>query len=105
MCLAIPGKIMTVTGDDPLFRTAKVDFDGVAREVSLSCLPQAKVGDYVIVHVGVAISLLDEEEAKPSPGSLWKSEGARPIPSPATGWKICFHPKSPWCTARVARSA
>jgi hydrogenase expression/formation protein HypC len=64
MCLAIPGKIMTVTGDDPLFRTAKVDFDGVAREVSLSCLPQAKVGDYVIVHVGVAISLLDEEEAK-----------------------------------------
>ncbi len=55
---------MTVTGDDPLFRTAKVDFDGVAREVSLSCLPQAKVGDYVIVHVGVAISLLDEEEAK-----------------------------------------
>jgi hydrogenase expression/formation protein HypC len=64
MCLAIPGKIMTVTGDDPLFRTGKVDFDGVAREVSLSCLPQAKVGDYVIVHVGVAISLLDEEEAK-----------------------------------------
>jgi len=64
MCLAIPGKIMTVTGEDPLFRTAKVDFDGVAREVSLSCLPQAKVGDYVIVHVGVAISLLDEDEAK-----------------------------------------
>ncbi len=64
MCLAIPGKIVTVTGEDPLFRTGKVDFDGVAREVSLSCLPQAKVGDYVIVHVGVAISLLDEAEAK-----------------------------------------
>ncbi len=64
MCLAIPGKIVSVTGDDPLFRTGKVDFDGVAREVSLSCLPQAKAGDYVIVHVGVAISLLDEEEAK-----------------------------------------
>ncbi len=64
MCLAIPGKIMTVTGDDPLFRTAKVDFDAVAREISLSCLPEAKAGDYVIVHVGMAISLLDEEEAK-----------------------------------------
>jgi hydrogenase expression/formation protein HypC len=63
MCLAVPGKIQTVQGEDPLFRVAKVDFDGVAREVSLSCLPQAKVGDYVIVHVGVAISLLDEEEA------------------------------------------
>jgi hydrogenase expression/formation protein HypC len=64
MCLAVPGKIITITGEDPLFRTAKVDFDGVAREVSLSCLPQAKAGDYVIVHVGVAISILDEDDAK-----------------------------------------
>ena len=64
MCLAVPGKIVSVTGEDPLFRVGKVDFGGVAREVSLACLPQAKAGDYVIVHVGMAISLVDEEEAK-----------------------------------------
>lgn len=64
MCLAVPGKIIAVTNVDPLFRSGKVDFGGVTREVSLSCLPEAKVGDYVIVHVGMAISRLDEEEAK-----------------------------------------
>jgi hydrogenase expression/formation protein HypC len=64
MCLAVPGKIISVTNEDSLFRSGKVDFGGVTREVSLSCLPEAKVGDYVIVHVGMAISRLDEEEAK-----------------------------------------
>jgi hydrogenase expression/formation protein HypC len=64
MCLAVPGKIVSISGEDPLFRVGKVDFGGVAREVSLSCLPEAKVGNYVIVHVGMAISLVDEEEAK-----------------------------------------
>ena len=59
----VPGKIVRITWQEPLFRTGKVDFGGVAREVSLSCLPQARVGDYVIVHVGVAVSLLDEAEA------------------------------------------
>lgn len=64
MCLGVPGKILNITGEDPLFRSGKVDFGGVAREVSLACLPEAKVGDYVIVHVGMAISHLDEEEAR-----------------------------------------
>jgi len=64
MCLAVPGKIVSIEGGDPLFLTGKVDFGGVAREVSLACLPEAKVGDYVVVHVGMAISRLDEEEAK-----------------------------------------
>lgn len=64
MCLAVPGKIISIKGEDPLFRVGKVDFSGVSREISLSCVPNARVGDYVIVHVGMAISLLDEEEAK-----------------------------------------
>lgn len=63
MCLAIPGKIVTVTGDDAFSRTGKVNFGGVMKEVSLAYTPEAQVGDYVIVHVGFAISTLDEEEA------------------------------------------
>jgi len=64
MCLAIPGKITSVTGDDPLWRMGKVDFGGVVKEVSLAYVPEANVGDYVIVHVGFALSRVDEEEAK-----------------------------------------
>lgn len=65
MCLAIPGKIETVSQtDDQLFRTAKVRFGGVVREVNTSLVPEAGPGDYVLVHVGVAISKVDEEEAR-----------------------------------------
>jgi hydrogenase expression/formation protein HypC len=60
MCLAIPGKIISVTGDDPLERAGKVDFGGVFKDVSLGFVPEAKVGDYVIVHVGFALSRVDE---------------------------------------------
>jgi hydrogenase expression/formation protein HypC len=63
MCLAIPGKITSVSGDDPLWRTGKVDFGGIAKEISLAYVPDAKIGEYVIVHVGFALSRLDEEEA------------------------------------------
>ena len=63
MCLAIPGKITSISGDDPLMRTGKVDFGGVLREVSLAYVPEVKVGDYVIVHVGFALSRVDEAEA------------------------------------------
>lgn len=64
MCLAIPGKVTSVTGDDPLWRTGKVDFGGVVKEVSLAYVPDVKIGEYVIVHVGFALSRLDEDEAK-----------------------------------------
>ena len=64
MCLAVPGKIIKVKGADPLFHTALVDFGGVSREVSLAFLPEAAAGDYVIVHAGLAISRLDEDEAR-----------------------------------------
>jgi hydrogenase expression/formation protein HypC len=63
MCLAVPGKLISVSGEDPLQRTGKVSFGGVLKDVSLACLPEAQVGDYVIVHVGMAISRLDEAEA------------------------------------------
>lgn len=64
MCLAVPGKITTISGDDPLSRTGKVDFGGILKEVSLAYVPEAQLGDYVIVHVGFALSRLDEDEAK-----------------------------------------
>ncbi|MFA6563917.1 MAG: HypC/HybG/HupF family hydrogenase formation chaperone [Verrucomicrobiia bacterium] len=63
MCLAVPGKIESVSGDDPLQRMGKVNFGGIVKEVSLAYVPEATVGDYVIVHVGFAISTLSEEEA------------------------------------------
>ncbi|MBI5512016.1 MAG: HypC/HybG/HupF family hydrogenase formation chaperone [Deltaproteobacteria bacterium] len=62
MCLAIPGKVLSVVEADPMLR-ARVDFAGAVREVSLVHVPEAKVGDYVIVHVGFALSRLDEAEA------------------------------------------
>jgi hydrogenase expression/formation protein HypC len=63
MCLAVPGKIVSVSGEDPLMRTGKIDFGGILKEVSLAYVPEAKIGDYVIVHVGFALSRVDEEEA------------------------------------------
>jgi len=63
MCLAVPGRLLSITGDDPLMRTGKVSFGGILKEVNLACVPEAKIGDYVIVHAGLAISILDEEEA------------------------------------------
>lgn len=64
MCLAVPGKILSITGDDSLMRSGKVSFGGVAKEVSLAYVPEAKVGDYVVVHVGFALSIVDEVEAQ-----------------------------------------
>lgn len=64
MCLAVPGRIIETTGEDPLVRMAKVDFSGVVKEVSLAYVPEAKPGDYVLVHVGFALQTLDENEAR-----------------------------------------
>jgi hydrogenase expression/formation protein HypC len=63
MCLAIPGKLLSIQGEDPLLRSGRVDFAGIVKEVNLGCVPEARVGDYVLVHVGVAISTIDEAEA------------------------------------------
>lgn len=65
MCLAIPGKIKTIESQfDGMVRMAKVSFGGIIKEASLEMVPHAKEGDYVLVHVGVAISVVDEEEAR-----------------------------------------
>jgi hydrogenase expression/formation protein HypC len=64
MCLAVPGRILSIEGDDPVLRAGKVDFAGVLKRVNLSYVPEARVGDYVLVHVGFAISTVDEAEAR-----------------------------------------
>ncbi|MDX2302461.1 MAG: HypC/HybG/HupF family hydrogenase formation chaperone [Microscillaceae bacterium] len=65
MCLAIPGKITAIESRyDGLVRMAKVLFGGITKEASLEMVPKAQIGDYVLVHVGVAISVIDEQEAK-----------------------------------------
>lgn len=62
MCLAVPGKILTITGEDAV-RMGTVSFGGISKEASLAFVPDAKVGDYVLVHAGFAISIVDESEA------------------------------------------
>jgi len=62
MCLAVPGKILEIDEANPM-RMARVDFGGIVHDASLAYVPEAQLGQYVIVHAGFAISLLDEEEA------------------------------------------
>ncbi|NUO02244.1 MAG: HypC/HybG/HupF family hydrogenase formation chaperone [Saprospiraceae bacterium] len=65
MCLAIPGLIQSIESlHDGMVSMAKVKFGSITKEASLEMVPHAKPGDYVLVHVGVAISIVDEEEAK-----------------------------------------
>ncbi|MDR3691747.1 MAG: HypC/HybG/HupF family hydrogenase formation chaperone [Fimbriimonas sp.] len=64
MCLAIPGRVESIDERSPLERMAIVKFGTVLREVNVAFVPEAEPGDYVLVHVGVAISRIDEEEAK-----------------------------------------
>ena len=64
MCLAIPGKVVSISGDDPLTRLGKINFSGVIKEASLAYVPEVAIGDYVIVHVGFALSRVDEDEAQ-----------------------------------------
>ncbi|MBC6995103.1 HypC/HybG/HupF family hydrogenase formation chaperone [Neolewinella lacunae] len=65
MCLAIPGKIQSIRHEyDGRIRMAKISFGGIIKDATLDMVPTAEVGDYVLVHVGVAISIVDEAEAK-----------------------------------------
>ncbi len=64
MCLAVPGKIVSVNGHpSDLMRLGRVSFGGIVKEINLAFVPAAQVGDFVIVHVGFAISIVDEQEA------------------------------------------
>jgi hydrogenase expression/formation protein HypC len=89
MCLAVPGRILEITGDDDLYRTGRVSFSGVVKTVSLACVPEARVDDYVLVHVGMALSVVDEAEAARTfallneLGELGELGGPSPGPKPA----------------------
>lgn len=64
MCLAVPGKIISIDDNDPILRMGKVSFGGIIKEISLAYVPEAQVGDHTIVHAGFALSILDPEAAK-----------------------------------------
>jgi hydrogenase expression/formation protein HypC len=65
MCLAVPGRVVEISdAGDVAFRRGKVDFGGIRKEVNLAYTPEAEVGKYVLVHVGFAISVIDEAEAE-----------------------------------------
>ncbi|HLO74218.1 MAG TPA: HypC/HybG/HupF family hydrogenase formation chaperone [Flavobacterium sp.] len=65
MCLAVPGRLERITTElDETFRIGEVSFEGITKEVNLTLVPDAKIGDYLLVHVGAAIGIVDEEEAK-----------------------------------------
>jgi len=64
MCLSVPGRLESVAGDDPAFRVGQVDFCGVRKTVNLAFTPDATPGDFLLVHVGFAVSRMDEAEAR-----------------------------------------
>jgi len=64
MCLAVPGKIISIDTSNPDLRMAKVSFGGVIKDICVEWLPEAGEGDYVLAHVGMALNKLDEEEAR-----------------------------------------
>lgn len=64
MCLGIPGEVVAIYDGEGIFRTGEVAFAGVKKQVNLAYVPEVKVGDYVIVHVGFAISRIDENEVE-----------------------------------------
>jgi hydrogenase expression/formation protein HypC len=74
MCLAIPGKVLSISGEAPFDLKGRVSFGGLIKEVSLACVPDVLPGEYVIVHVGFALSKLDEEEARRVFAYLEKNE-------------------------------
>lgn len=64
MCLAIPGELLSIEGDDPLMRQGRVAFGGITKLINLAYVPEAAVGDYVLVHAGFAITVIDAAEAQ-----------------------------------------
>ena len=64
MCLAIPGEVLSIAGDDPLTRMGRISFGGIVKEACLAYTPEAQVGDFVLVHVGFALERIDREEAE-----------------------------------------
>ena len=68
MCLAVPGELVSIEEhDDPLWRMGEVRFGGVHRQVSLACVPEARLGDQLLVHVGMALTVLDAADSQAGP--------------------------------------
>lgn len=85
MCLSIPGQLIEITSElDETFRLGRVSFDGIIKEVSLTLVPEARVGNYVMVHVGAAIGLIDEEEAKKTFDLLKQLDELHDLQTPET---------------------
>jgi len=63
MCLAVPGKVIKIDDSNPELRMAKVNFSGIVKDICVQWLPEVKIGDYVLAHVGMALNILDEKEA------------------------------------------
>ena len=78
MCLAVPGRIDSIECDDPIERRGRVDFGGVRRDVQLAFVPEAERGDWVLVHVGFAITRIDEDEAARVLAELERAASAEP---------------------------
>lgn len=64
MCLAIPGKVISIEGENPLEKKGKVSFGGIIKEVSFAYTPEVQINNYVVVHVGFALNIINEEEAQ-----------------------------------------
>lgn len=84
MCLAVPGRVVAIEGEGEL-RMGKVDFSGVQRQASLAYLPEVVVGDYVLVHVGFAISRIDEDQALETLAALAEIDALGELEAPETG--------------------
>ena len=95
MCLAIPGKVVSISGDDPLTRMGRIDFSGVIKQASLAYVPEVVVGDYVIVHVGFALSKVDEAEAQKVFEYLKQMDGI--LAKPGRVWMVFSFCYSPEC--------
>ncbi len=86
MCLAIPGQLRSIEGEAPFGLLGEVDFGGVRREINLSYVPEVTVGDWVLVHVGFALSVIDEAEAARVRADLeTMAEATRPPSDEAAG--------------------
>lgn len=81
MCLGVPGRLVAWLDRDPLMARGQVEFDGIRRECHLACVPEAEVGDYVVVHAGIAISRVNAVEAERLLRELWSTGEATAPPT------------------------
>src|SRR4030042_1260445 len=101
MCLAVPGKVVEITGEGDL-RMGKVDFSGVQRQACLAYVPEVRLGDYVLVPLGFALSRNREPGARATAGA---PAGGQPAPALSAGWASCCRRRCASSTGRAAPCA